>query len=184
MKYALLYLAAALTCSSHAYADTVHRWVDEHGVVNYGDAPPEGVRATAVPTRDPLKTTRPPGAASASVVPAVREPVTPDRTIVRDEVEQALLRERAAQTAETGKLEEAARLAARRRCEEQRRVDCDENPVVESYADGPPVLVRRRNPWVNPRPPSHRPGYLPPRHPHSNPPSAPPERPALMRRLD
>jgi hypothetical protein len=184
MKYAVLYLAAIFTCNPCAYADTVHRWVDERGVVNYGDTPPRDVRATAVPTRDPLKTAGPSGAANPSVAPAGQGPAQPDRALVRDEVEQALQRQNAAQAAETRKQEEAAWLTAKRRCEEQRRVDCDENPFAETHADGPPVLVRRRSVWVNPHPPLHPPGYLPPRHPHSNAPSAPREKPALMRRLD
>lgn len=183
MKCAVLYLAALLAGNPCAYADTVHRWVDERGVVNYGDAPPNGVRSTAVPTRDPLKT-GPVGTAGPSVIPAGPAPARPDRAAVRDEVEQALQRQNAARAAETRKQEEAAWLSARRRCEEQRRVDCDENPYAETHADGPPVLVRRRSVWVNPQPPLHRPGYLPPRHPHANAPSAPQERPALMRRLD
>jgi hypothetical protein len=74
MKYAVLYLAALLTCNPCAYADTVHRWVDERGVVNYGDAPPNGVRSTAVPTRDPLKTGASVGTAGPSVIPAGTDP--------------------------------------------------------------------------------------------------------------
>jgi hypothetical protein len=184
MKCAALYLAALLTCNPGAHADTVHRWVDERGVVNYGDAPPHRVRTTEVSTRDSLKTDGASAAARARTAPAGTVPAPPDRAIVRDEVELALQRQRAAQANETRQQEEAAWLAARRRCEEQRRVDCEENPFADAYADGPPVLVRRRSAWVSPQSPLHRPGYLPPRHPHANAPSTPQERPALMRRLD
>lgn len=184
MKYAMLYLAVLLTGNPCVYADTVHRWVDERGVVNYGDAPPNGVRTTAVPTHDPLTTSGPSGAARPSVTPDGAAAARPDNAVVREAVEQALQRQNAAQLAETRKQEEAAWAAARRRCEAERRVDCDENPFAETHADVPPMLVRKRSVWFNPQPPLHRPGYLPPRHPHSNSPSVPQEKPALMRRLD
>ena len=131
-----------------AMADTtVHRWVDEHGTVNYGDHPPEDHRTTPIRTADPLSVsgaptvTPPPEARTTRATPAL------DRDAVRQEVESALRREQAAQALETDRRQEAARLEAHRRCEEQRRIDCDQTAVMEEplyYA--PPRILRRHYP--------------------------------------
>lgn len=177
MRYGSLYLGALICFGTTATADTVHRWKDENGVVNYGNAPPTGVRSTPVPTMDPLKVTRPPGAPDNIPAAAARPPDGLDRGAVRDEVEQALRQQSATQAADAQRQDEAARLAAKRRCEAQRRVDCDDYPWADSHFDGPPVVVRRRNDWVNPYPPVYRPNHPP------SAPSQPVERPALMRKL-
>ncbi|HEY9194587.1 MAG TPA: DUF4124 domain-containing protein [Methyloversatilis sp.] len=158
-----------LALPTFATADTtVHRWVDEHGTVNYGDRPPEGRRTTPVRTTDPLSvsgtpaSTPPPDAQTTPAAPAL------DREAVRQEVESALRREQAAQALETEHRQEAARLEARRRCEEQRRIDCDQATVMDEplyYA--PPRILRR-----------HYPAPVVP----ATPPAAPAAPPLLMKR--
>lgn len=170
MRYGSLYIAALISFSTIATADTVHRWKDENGVINYGHTPPAGVRSTPIPTVDPLKVTRPPGATADA--PAVTRPTDNlDRNAVRDEVEQALRQQSANQAAEAREQEENARLAARKRCEAQRRVDCDDPAVLDDSLYGvPPRIVRRHFPTQ-------------PLYPPIRPPAQPAERPMLMRKL-
>lgn len=133
---------------------TVHRWVDERGVVNYGDKPPSGRNATAVPITDPLTVSGQP-APPAGTPPPARAGTPPlDRDAVRQEIESALRREQAAQVQEAARNQEKARAEARRRCEEQRRVDCDQALPDDLYY-APPRIVRRHypiTPVVPPRP--------------------------------
>lgn len=137
-----------------ALADgTVHRWVDERGVVNYGDKPPPGRKATAVPITDPMTVSGPPAPPAPSATGAA--PTRPlDRDAVRQEVESALRREQAAQAQDAERNQEKARAEARRRCEEQRRVDCDQALPDDLYY-APPRIVRRHypiTPIIPPRP--------------------------------
>ncbi|MDP3872882.1 MAG: DUF4124 domain-containing protein [Methyloversatilis sp.] len=170
MRYGSLYIAALISFSTIATADTVHRWKDENGVINYGHTPPAGVRSTPVQTIDPLRVTRPPGATADSPT-APASPANLDRNAVRDEVEQALRQQSVNQAAEAREQEESARLAARKRCEAQRRVDCDDPAVLDdSLYAVPPRIVRRHFPT--------QPVYAPIR-----PPAQPAERPMLMRKL-
>lgn len=115
--------AALLLLALNASAD-VYRWVDEHGVVNYGGNPPAGSKAKLLDAEN----------ARVSIVPAPGKPATTVQS-----GEQAALRER------LGKLEsqldeerrlralaqasEADQLArARADCEVQRRLNCDSDP--------------------------------------------------------
>ena len=83
-----------------ALADgTVHRWVDERGVVNYGDKPPPDRKATPVPITDPLTVSRPPAPTTPpeTAAPPARAGTQPmDRDAVRQEIESTLRREQAA----------------------------------------------------------------------------------------
>jgi hypothetical protein len=148
----------------HAQA-TIHRWVDERGVVNYGDSPPEGRKTTRIVTVDPVATEKPaePPAAQA---PGSRQDAL-DRRAVREEIEDAMRRERLAREREAAREAEAARMAARKRCEEQRRVDCDQVGALDDPVYVTPRIVRRHYPIAPVQPP--RP--------------APSEPPALMRKL-
>jgi type IV secretory pathway VirB10-like protein len=130
--------------------NTVHRWVDEHGTVNYGDRPPEGRRTTPVPTSDPLGVSGSPAAKPVPAAPTESAATAPpDREAVRQEVESALRRERAADALATERRQEAARLEARRRCEEQRRVDCDQAAVIDDTIYlAPPRILRRHQPGI------------------------------------
>jgi hypothetical protein len=170
MRYGSLYIAALISFSTIATADTVHRWKDENGVINYGHMPPAGVRSTPIQTIDPLRVTRPPGATADSPT-APASPVNLDRNAVRDEVEQALRQQSANQAAEAREQAEAARLAAKKRCEAQRRVDCDDPAALDdSFYGVPPRIVRRHFP-------------IQPLYPPISPPGQPAERPILKNRL-
>lgn len=145
---ALLFLLAV-----NASAE-VYRWVDEHGVVNYGSSPPAGSKAKAIDA----------DRARLSVVPAPAKPAAPAPA----SAEQAALRERLgklesqlederrlrAQTQAT-QAEELAR--ARADCEAQRRLNCDTDP----YGRFEPTVifspVRRPIVFKPHRPPGHRP---------------------------
>ena len=132
----------------------VYRWVDEHGVVNYGSRPPAGSKAKPVNADD----TR------VSVVPAPAKPAA----VAPASGEQAALRERLgkleSQLEEERRLRAQARAAeddqlarARADCEAQRRLNCETDPYGRYE---PTVIVSpvRRPIVVKPhRPPGHRP---------------------------
>lgn len=168
MKAAVLYAALCLLPMTSFAGDTVHRWVDERGVVNYGDAPPEGRKSTPIRTVDPLTVTGSPPPARAAT-PSPPASGTPDREAVQREVESALQRERASVTQESAARQEAAMAEARRRCIEQRRVDCDDPALLDETLYGVPPRIIRRHPPLYP--------------PITPPPPPPPERPVLMRKL-
>lgn len=169
MKPAALYALLVLWPVTSFAGDAVHRWVDERGVVNYGDRPPEGRKSTRIETADPLGVTEPVRRLPAPPAPAgSSNSGLMDRGAVQREVESALQRERAAAAQESAARREAAMAEARRRCEEQRRVDCDHPGLVdENVYVGPPRIVRR-----------HYPLYPP----VVKPPAQPAERPMLMRK--
>ncbi len=141
-----------------ALADgAVHRWVDERGVVNYGDKPPPDRKATPVAITDPLTVSRPPAPTTPpdTAAPPARAGTQPmDRDALRQEIESTLRREQAAQAQEAERNQDKARAEARRRCEEQRRVDCDQALPDDLYI-APPRIVRRHypiTPVIPPRP--------------------------------
>ncbi|WP_374341593.1 DUF4124 domain-containing protein [Methyloversatilis sp.] len=169
MKATALYVAMCMLPVTTFAGDSVHRWVDERGVVNYGDRPPEGRKASRVETTDPLGVTEP-VQRPAAAAPATAGAGFPDRGVVQREVEEALRRERSAAERDLTARREAAKAQARQRCEEQRRVDCD-NPALpdESILVVPPRIVRRHYP-IQPVYPAH-------------PPAQTREQPMLMRKL-
>ena len=83
----ILILAAALAvCAPAADAQQVYRWVDENGVVHFGDRAPEGVQATPLRVRPNTVTSvaatgvKPPpveGAEAADADPAAVDPNAP-----------------------------------------------------------------------------------------------------------
>ncbi|MFW2454364.1 DUF4124 domain-containing protein [Methyloversatilis discipulorum] len=168
MKAAALYAALCMLPVTLFAGDTVHRWVDERGVVNYGDAPPEGRKSTPIRTVDPLTVTGSPPPARAATPPTPAGGVA-DRDAVQREVESALQRERASVARESAARQEAAMAEARRRCLEQRRVDCDDPALIEDTLYGVPPRIIRRHPPLYP--------------PIARPPAPPPEPPVLMRKL-
>ncbi|MDY0057330.1 MAG: DUF4124 domain-containing protein [Methyloversatilis sp.] len=168
MKAAALYAALCMLPVTSFAGDTVHRWVDERGVVNYGDAPPEGRKSTPIRTVDPLTVTGSPPPARAATPPAPSSAAA-DREAVQREVESALQRERASVAQENAARQEAAMAEARKRCLEQRRVDCDDPAVLDDTLYGVPPRIIRRHPPLYP--------------PIARPPAPPPERPVLMRKL-
>lgn len=74
--FGLLGLVAWMASTS-ARADSVYRWTDDSGVVNYGSAPPQAGLAQ--------KTVR-----QVDVTPAVTDHVTPDELRARHDLAQAL----------------------------------------------------------------------------------------------
>lgn len=168
MKAAALYAALCMLPVTLFAGDTVHRWVDERGVVNYGDAPPEGRKSTPIRTVDPLTVTGSPPPARAATPPSPAGGMA-DRDAVQREVESALHRERTSVAQESAARQEAAMAEARKRCLEQRRVDCDDPAVLDDTQYGVPPRIIRRHPPLYP--------------PIARPPAPPPERPMLMRKL-
>ncbi len=169
MRHLLLYLVLLPCCGAVVASDTVHRWTDERGIVNYGDAPPKGARATAVPINDPLTVSGSP-AGPRPAAPADARPASAlDRDAVREEIDAALRREQSARIADAERRQEAVRLEARRRCEAQRRVDCDDVLPADEYLHfAPPRIIRHPNVWQ-------------PVKPVTTPPNRPVEPPALMK---
>lgn len=118
----------------------MYRWVDAKGVVNYGEQPPEGVKAVPIG-----------GRGSVSVVPAYKgqpeppAPPPPSPTEQRiDRLEQQLSAERAARRQMQAD-EEARRAEAIRRCQENHGVNCEN--AYEQGGDGllisPPYRLYR-----------------------------------------
>ncbi|HNB80250.1 MAG TPA: DUF4124 domain-containing protein [Rhodocyclaceae bacterium] len=122
MKQKLL-LAAIMASLAGATAAEVYRWVDQNGVVNYGTAPPAGVKAS------PLD----PGKVRLSVVaspPRPDRPAEPGSADLRARIsrlESQLEEERRLRA--LADAAEADRLArARTECEAQRRLNCETDP--------------------------------------------------------
>ena len=138
----------------------LYKWVDEKGVVNYSSTPPPGRPAKELPQ----------DGSGLSVVPAPPPPPPAAPRTHSDErvekLEETLQRERAARQAQEQAAEDSLR-AAIAQCEQNRGVDCEENPY--QYADGgygygygsyPDVRrpIRRHPddmPVVKPRPATH-----------------------------
>ncbi len=134
----------------------VYRWVDEHGIVNYGSRPPAGSKARQVDA----------DSARVSVVPS---PTKPPATA---SPEQAALRERLGKL--ESQLEEERRLRAlaqateadqlvraRADCEAQRRLNCDTDPygrheptVIVSPVRRPILMKSHRSPGLRPEQPA------------------------------
>jgi len=155
MMQKVLLFAALLASLTGTAAAEVYRWIDQNGVVNYGSAPPAGVKAS------PVDTDR----ARVSVVPA------PPRPAGSTELGQADLRTRINrlenQLDEERRLRaladaaEADRLArARAECEAQRRLNCDTDPygrqetTILVHPVRRPVFFRHDVPGFHPRPPA------------------------------
>lgn len=152
MRWIRQCLSTALLLTAVNASGEVYRWVDEHGIVNYGSRPPPGSKAKSVNT----DSTR------VSVVPAPAKPAM----VAPASAEQAALRERVGKL--ESQLEEERRLRAlaeaadgdqiaraRADCEAQRRLNCDTDPYGRSE---PAVILHplRRPIFVKPhRPPGH-----------------------------
>lgn len=126
-------------------ADTVYRWKDASGQVNYGTQPPPGVQA------EPIG-----GRGSVSVMPALPPSAVPqaDPNAGRIErLERELEEERRMRREASAREEEDAerRAEARERCEREYREPCDE--------DGRPLSTRY---IAVPVAPPYQPYYPPP----------------------
>ncbi len=80
---------ALLLVGAAVQAGTVYRWVDEHGVVHFGDVPPPGKRAVE---QNMPAAARPPAAAPAAVPAAAADLASkgPARIVVADHEEVSL----------------------------------------------------------------------------------------------
>lgn len=129
LKPGLVFLAAVLALAPAAQAD-VYKWVDEKGVVNYSNSPPE--------KRKSVKLDEENGRVSTIQSDYARDDATTQREralqqrVARLEQEAALSRQTAAQ-------QEAAAQEGyrqwREQCFAQRRVDCDD-PYAGAYDPG------------------------------------------------
>lgn len=147
-------LAALLALAPAAHAE-IYKWVDDKGVVNYGEhPPPQGKARVVAPERTPL--TVYPAPTGSTAVASVRESALDARV---EQLERQLARERQER-------ENSAALAAEReaqrleRCQRERRVDCSEEALDVGY---PTVVIHRPPRWL-PHRHSHPPHRLrPPR---------------------
>lgn len=146
-------MCLVLACSGmHAVAQ-VYKWVDANGGIQYGDAPPKGVKATPV-------------SGGVTVMPAFRPPPAPEPADagVRSAVPDA--RQTGAASAASSSLSEreARKRALLAACVRDRGANCEAD--VEAQLDGRdttvyvPVPGWSRPPIVPSRPPHHgnRPG--------------------------
>jgi hypothetical protein len=137
-------------------AAEIYKWVDEKGVVNYGTTPPSGRAVKELPKEAPGVTVVP---APPPLPPAAARNPTDERV---ERLENALAAEKAARDAQEQRAEERRR-AAVAQCEENRGVDCEENPyqygsaiapvIVRRHALQPPFVAPPPAPPVKPRPP-------------------------------
>ena len=149
-RLSVLPLAASLLAllSAPPAAAEIYKWVDEKGVVNYGTTPPSGRAAKELPKEAPGVTVVP---APPPPPPAAARNPTNERV---ERLENALAAEKAARDAQEQRAEERRR-AAIAQCEENRGVDCEENPYQYGGYGYAPVIVRPhvRPPMVTPPPP-------------------------------
>lgn len=149
---AVLFLGALLLYSQTSSAEApIYKWLDERGVVNYGQEPPEGRHATAMPKDVPNFVVVP----SERLPQAVQALVEEDRLRRRVEQFEAFMEQ--AQR-ERGAASIAADERERRwneRCREHRVADCDAErasfvgPSIEVVTDAPTVRKFRSS---EPRP--------------------------------
>jgi hypothetical protein len=133
---------SAVIFNATASAQTIYKWVDERGVVNYGNADVPKTRQVSVVD------TTPPVAAQSGAKPrdtAARPTRLSDADMLREELmrsreEVARLRQNPAQTAKGSPGHGPESYAAwREACEQHNRVDCDEATYnAETQAGGLP----------------------------------------------
>ena len=152
-KSAML-LAAALVWPGATHGNTVYKWTDQRGVVNYSTTPPStGQRASTV---DISPSVGLPADASAEEVRAWRE--KRERALASDKRElESMRRSREAEQARTdqnrqqlamadreNQAAEARRQAARDQCLRERRVDCDSPNSQFTTTQGTTTVIARR----------------------------------------
>jgi hypothetical protein len=127
-------------CAATASAQTIYKWVDEHGVVNYGNADvPKKGEVKVVDTTPPVAAQ--PGAKARDA--AARPVRLSDADMLREELlrsreEIARLRQNSAAVPKSGLGHPAEGYAAwRDACEKQHRDDCSE---AAFNADNPSVV--------------------------------------------
>jgi len=165
----IAFAAAGATMESTPALADIYKWVDEKGVVNYGESPPAG-RAARILTRDDGKVSVVPVDPGLTERARDGEQAALQRRV--EQLEQELARQRDAQVeADQSQAERLAR--SREECRVQREVDCDDDMLRLRYGTlfYPPVVVVRphpphgwRKPW--PRPVPHTQGTVAPKRGH------------------
>jgi hypothetical protein len=124
-----------------ASAQTIYKWVDERGVVNYGNADVPKTRQVSVVDTTPPVTAAQPNAKPRDT--AVRQARLSDADMLREELmrsreEVARLRQNAAPGAKSNSGRAPEGFAAwRETCEQQHRLDCNEATyTAESQSAG------------------------------------------------
>jgi hypothetical protein len=163
-----LIAAASFAVATLCLAAPIYKWVDEHGVTNYGSAPPPGRKsvqldeeATRVSTIEAYDYSR---QVAASTDRSLRQRI--------DRLEEELSYSRQAAAAREAAAADAAR-QARELCIAQRRVDCDDPYLYfrdPGYVYAYPPFGRFPPHGFHPRP---KPGVLPARSPGMTNPGAP-----------
>ncbi|QDF98533.1 hypothetical protein CJ010_19315 [Azoarcus sp. DD4] len=144
MRRIWIYGVLGLAWAVAAQAQTVYRWKDAGGQLNYGSQPPPGVNAEPIGGRGSV-TVMPAPAAAATPAPA-------DATAARlERLERELEEERRLRRDEEARREEEAdrKAEARADCEREYREACDEEgrPLGSRYIAVPvPVPVRPYRP--------------------------------------
>jgi len=108
--FLIIFIATvALWASQSIATDEVYRWVDENGVVHFGDRPPENTAAEQIAIQ--------PGASNDAMAPSETAPAYPDQALTpQPSVAQQIRDERAKKRAETAENEEiVAEACAQRR---------------------------------------------------------------------
>lgn len=161
MRFLLrLLVALAVAVFATSAVAQVYKWVDEAGVTNYGNKPPDNARnVQRMDDSNPR----------VSTVPGTKPEPVPDRALQQrvDQLERELETQRRANTQpQAGAAASAAQ--SRERCLAERRVDCDDPyrgtlAPDETYPYYPPVV----RPQPPPRPPRPSPPVDPvgPSHP-------------------
>lgn len=148
MKRIWLWMAAGMAVANVAAADTVYRWKDAGGQLNYGTQPPPGVKAEPLGDRGNVTVVPAPAVAPAASGGTAARVERLEREL---EEERRLRREQADRTQE----EEARRAQARADCEREYREPCDEEgrPLGSTNV----IVVPRtyRGPYGNPPPYGH-----------------------------
>lgn len=144
MRRIWIYSVLGLVWAVAVQAQTVYRWKDAGGQLNYGSQPPPGVKAEPIGGRGSV-TVMPAPAAAAAPAPA-------DATAARlERLERELEEERRHRRDEEARQQEEAerKAEARADCERQYREACDEEgrPLGSRYIAVPvPVPVRPYRP--------------------------------------
>ena len=151
--------AVALACSlaaaavpADASAQAIYKWVDERGVVNYGNAEvPKDREVKAVDTapKVALRSEPGPGSGAANAKPNDTELLRQELARTREEVSR-LRQNVAAVNSGAAKARRASYAEWREDCERQRRVDCNEGAYAASESEAgvlrQAVIQRRPHP--------------------------------------
>jgi hypothetical protein len=151
--------AIALACglgaaglSGAVSAQAIYKWVDERGIVNYGNAEiPKDREVSAVDTAPKVvvrSDPRPRDAASAGAKPSDSELLRQELARTREEVARLRQNVAAVNSSASKHRRGESYVEWREECERQRRVDCDDDGAypgsrIEGGVIRQPVILRR-----------------------------------------